>query len=125
VLTVFGYAAPQSDAEAVELMSSAWGNVSERNMEQVELIDIRGEDELRRTWSRFIHTHHYDISRDFYNSWIGSHPRRTGEAWWAQFFEAKFISKNRIPQPESLGQLQEWFAPLLAAERDAEARQTS
>jgi hypothetical protein len=34
--TIFGYGAPVTDVEAVDLMSSAWGNPRERNMEQID-----------------------------------------------------------------------------------------
>jgi hypothetical protein len=116
MLTIFGYAAPESDAEALEIMTSAWGDVEDRNFEQTELIDIRPEDELRSTWSSFIHSHHYDIRADFYDSWIALHPRRSCEAAWQQYFEAKFISTNPVPRVETLAELHAWFAPLLEAE---------
>jgi hypothetical protein len=120
MLTIFGYAAPDSDVEAIELMSAAWGNVNDRNMEQVEIIDIRPHDELRDSWSRFVHTHHYEVHEAFHQSWIANHPRRTGEAWWAQFFEAKFVSEHRIPRCDSLAELQRWFEPLLLVEPTAQ-----
>jgi len=59
-LTIFGYSAPETDVEAVELMSQARGTPEERNMEQVEIIDIDSEKEVVKRWKRFIHTHHYD-----------------------------------------------------------------
>lgn len=120
MLTIFGYAAPDSDVDAVELMTSAWGEPGAREFEQMELIDLKSEDELRANWARFIHTHHYDVRRDFYESWIGLHPRRSCEAAWQQFFEAKFISSNPIPKFRTLEQLHAWFRPLLAAERDGQ-----
>lgn len=116
MLTIFGYGAPQSDVEAMDLMSKAWGDVNDRNLEQTELIDIRDDDDLRNNWSRFIHTHHYDIHRSFYDSWIAMHPRRSCEAAWQQYLEAKFVSTNPIPQGVSLSELQGWFGDLLAAE---------
>jgi hypothetical protein len=118
ILTIFGYAAPQSDIEALELMAGAWGNVDSREFEQTELIDIKPEDELRANWARFIHTHHYDLRRSFHESWIGLHPRRSCEAAWQQFFGARFISTHPLPEASTLEELHAWFGPLLAAEGD-------
>ena len=55
----------------------------------------------------------------FYNSWLGKHPRRTGEAYFNQYIEAKFISDNPIPSDfHDLHELLAWYAPLRAAEQD-------
>jgi hypothetical protein len=118
MLTIFGYSAPQADVEAMTLMSNAWGDVLDRNFEQTELIDVREEEELRTNWSHFIHTHHYDVFSSFYDSWIATHPRRTCEAAWQQFFEAKFIARNPIPQTRTLDELWAWFGPLCSAEAE-------
>lgn len=121
MVTVFGYGAPQSDREAVDLLKAAWGDVENRSLEQFEIIDIREEDSLRRSWRGFIHTHHYDVHKDFHDSWIANHPRRTGEAWWNQYLEAAFIENNPVPEFERLDQLRAWFQPLFEAERRVEA----
>jgi hypothetical protein len=81
MITIFGYGGPKSDEEAISAMSEAWGTTDERNLEQ-----------------KFIHTHHYEIQADFYQSWIANHPRRTGEAYWNQFFECKFLPNNPLPR---------------------------
>jgi hypothetical protein len=71
---VFGYSAPKTDVEAVDLMKEAWGQVEERRLEQTEIIARPGadHDELHKTWDPFIHTHHYDIVESFYESWLGN-----------------------------------------------------
>ncbi len=61
-VTIFGYGAPDSDVEAVRLLNEAWGTPDDRAMEQFEIINVLPEDELRKKWSGFIHTHHYDIT---------------------------------------------------------------
>ena len=68
MVTVFGYSAPSSDKSAVDILKGAWGPNIQQNMEQFEIIDIRESDELRRSWDPFIHTHHCEIHRDFYES---------------------------------------------------------
>lgn len=116
MITIFGYGAPTSDASAVELMKSAWGNTENRILEETEIIDIRNEEELRSLWDPFIHSHHYRIENNFFNSWIANHPRRSGEAYWNQFIEAKFIEDNPIPQFNNMDDLWYWFEKLKVVE---------
>ena len=120
MFTIFGYSAPKTDVEAVDLMKRAWGAVEERALEQTEIINRPGcnHEVLRATWDPFIHTHHYDIFESFFDSWLAQHPRRTGEAYISQYLEARFIENNPIPQDfGSVVDLVRWFGPLLAAEQ--------
>lgn len=119
MLTVFGYGAPVSDVSAIDLMKSAWGDVNQREMEQTEIIDIRSEDDLCKTWKPFIHSHHYDTYSSFYDSWIANHPRRSGEAFLNQFVKAQYIANNPIPKAGTLAELWAWFTPLIEAEKAA------
>lgn len=115
-LTIFGYGAPTSDAEAVSLMKEAWGEVEDRQFEEIEIIDIRTDQELRDTWSPFIHTHHYQVHPDFYSSIAGLHPRRSIEALYKTLLDARFTDTNPILREGSLVDLWEWIGPLLDAE---------
>ena len=119
MFTVFGYSAPVTDKEAVELLKEGWGDVAVRQMEQTEIINRPGSDHdsLRKTWDPFIHTHHVDILDDFYESFLANHPRRSIEAFWNQYFEAKFISNNTLPSTfKNFDEMKEWFKPLVDAE---------
>lgn len=78
-LTIFGYSAPKSDKAAIDMLKKAWGKVSDRNLEEIEIIDIRPEDEVITSWEEFIHTHHYSVFDNFYDSALGRFPRRTCE----------------------------------------------
>jgi len=122
MVTIFGYSAPQSDRGAVDLLRGAWGGSQERSLEQFEIIDIKDEGPLVESWKEFIHTHHYEIHTDFYESWIANHPRRTGEAYWNQYMEAAFIDDHPVARPNRLEDLWSWFEPLVAAERAANER---
>ena len=120
IFTVFGYSAPTTDVEAIELLTEAWGDVeTDRALDQVEIINRPGADHdaLRSTWDPFIHTHHYDIFEKFEDSWIAQHPRRTMEAFVHQYLEAQFIENNPVPMdlPE-LKDLIDWFGDLFDAE---------
>lgn len=120
MITIFGYGAPQSDVSAIDLMKSAWGDVNKREMEQTEIIDIRNENDLYKTWEPFIHSHHYDTHSSFYNSWIANHPRRTGEAHFNQYYDAQFIENNPIPKDFDLPELWSWFDQLKTLEEKHE-----
>ena len=40
IFTVFGYSAPKTDAEAIELLKQAWGPITNRQHQEIEIIDI-------------------------------------------------------------------------------------
>lgn len=118
ILTIFGYGAPKSDIEAIELMKSAWGDKYQRNLEQIEIIDTKNKKELRDTWNDFIYPGHYDVTNDFYESSIGLFPRRTCEAQWNYDMPKKPVFYPQNPTPKNLGfeELWNWLSPLIAAE---------
>ena len=119
MLTIFGYRAPESDVEAIEIMKEAWGRVEDRYLEEVEVINTKEEDELRETWSPFIHTHHYMTYKGFYDSWVANHPRRSCDAMWNQLMEIKFLENNSIPKEYDFEGLLKWYQPLIEAEESA------
>ena len=85
-------------------------------MEQVEVVDIKPENDLRKVWADFIHSHHYDVTDDFFDSWLATHPRRTGEAFVAQYVEALYVDGNPVPRNVALQDLRDWFRELIAVE---------
>jgi hypothetical protein len=119
MVTIFGYGAPESDAAAIRLLDEAWGGGQHRSMEQFEIIDIRREEELTETWKRFIHTHHYEVHDNIYDSWLFNHPRRSGEAYLNQYLNAQYIDNNPIPRGVDFIELWAWLGPLLERERKA------
>jgi hypothetical protein len=86
-------------------------------MGQVEIIDIKPEEELREAWDPFILEHHYDTENSFYDSWIARHPRRTCDAVWRQTMEVEFLEDNSIPQNFSFGEQVAWYKQLMNIER--------
>ena len=116
MITIFGYSGPKTDQEAISLMKEAWGDKNQRSMEQTAFITIQNEKEISENWEPFIHTHHYEIDDDFYNSWIANHPRRTGEAYLNQYVKAKFVDENPIPRDLDLPELWEWYEQFKPAE---------
>jgi hypothetical protein len=122
MFTVFGYSAPKSDVGAIDLLKKGWGDVNQRVMEETEIIDIKPETELTETWDSFIHSHHYSVTSDFFNSWLAHHPRRTGEVYIAQFLEALCVEGNPVPTNISLVELQKWFQQLRNVEQNAKPK---
>jgi len=120
MFTIFGYGAPKSDRDAVGLLKAAWGNLEDRQFEQIEIIDLRPEDELTATWSEFIHTHHYDVFSSFHDSFLAMHPRRSIEAFQNQYRDAMFIENNPAPLDVDLAALHSWYSRLISAERAAD-----
>lgn len=114
--TIFGYGAPRSDSEAVQAIKAAWGTPEERQFEEIEIIDIREKESLRRSWAALIHTHHYDVWPDYFDSWLARHPRRGIDQYVRQYLEAQFIDENPVPRDVSLEELATWFDHLIAKE---------
>lgn len=116
MITIFGYSGAQTDTEAIVAMKEAWGDRHQRSMEQTAFITTQNDDEVSKNWEPFIHSHHYEMDADFYNSMIANHPRRTGEAYLNQFIFAKFISDNPIPRDFNFLELWEWYGQFKPAE---------
>jgi hypothetical protein len=119
MLTIFGYSAPSMDVEAMDFIKAAWGPVAKRELEEIEIIDIKPENELTETWADLIHTHHYRIVTNFFDSWITKHPRRTCDAMWAQLMDAKFVDENPIPKTNDMTILRNFLQPLISVEKEA------
>lgn len=79
-LTIFGYGAPASDKDAVELLRSAWTGRSDRTLEHIEIIDIADESFLHDRWLPFAPTLHYRVTRTFEQSRLARWPRRSCES---------------------------------------------
>jgi hypothetical protein len=64
-LTVFGYVAPTTDKEAVDILNDAW-NKSKRLIERTEIIDIKEKEVLWKQWDAFIIRTYLDCPGNFY-----------------------------------------------------------
>lgn len=95
MITIFGYSAPKSDIEAVRMMKEAWGQVDNRNLEEIELIDIRSEEAVISSWNEFIHTHHYRYHTSFFDSALANFPRRTCEATFDRLMNCIWLDNNK------------------------------
>ena len=103
-------------------MNEAWGTPDKRNVEQFEMIDIRPEEDVKKTWDTFIHTHHYDYCTDFFESSIAKCPRRTSESYFLRCFpntpEEAFHEEWPIPQGgfATFEEMWAWYQELIDIE---------
>lgn len=97
-----------------------WGDRHERHLEEIELINIKSDDELYETWKQFIHSHHYRTTNSYYDSIIGRSPRRSCEATWATLMDGVFIKENPIPKEADWEELYERYEVLLNDEKGVE-----
>ena len=123
MVTVFGYSAPKSDAEAVAMMKKAWGSVNERNLEEIELIDIRAEEVVVESWSEFIHTHHYSYNTSFFDSTLAKYPRRTCEATFDRLMNCIWLDDSKgFQESMSFAEISKFICPLVVEEVNAQGK---
>jgi hypothetical protein len=54
MLTIFGYGAPATDVEAVNVMLRGWGENPSFELAEVEILDTKPQEESMETWERFL-----------------------------------------------------------------------
>ncbi len=114
MVTIFGYSAPKSDKAAIELLHSAWGNKMQRKFEEISIIDIVDEDTIIDTWDDFVYSHHYKVTNNFFDSYLGTFPRRSTEATFDMLFGSIWQNgQNGFKQGMSFEQLAEFSYQLL------------
>jgi len=96
IWTVFGYSAPVSDVEAVQLLKEGWGDSSKRYWEEIEIIDTKEHATLHSTWDPFICQGHFKVWRTFNESLIARFPRRSSEALHASQIEGQWFDDEPI-----------------------------
>ena len=90
MFTIFGYSAPKTDQAALDLLKNSWGPNTDRKLEEVEIIDIKSDQELTNTWSDFIFSHHFKTNDNLFDSSIGRYPRRSCEMTFDRLMNVKF-----------------------------------
>ena len=118
-LTIFGYGAPTTDKEAVDIMKNEW-NKDNRLIERTEIIDIKDQKVLWVQWEPFIIRTCLDCPANFYQSRIAKFPRRTCETLLAQTRYGQFVEENPFPLSPKFDELLSWIKPLVDAEDNIE-----
>jgi hypothetical protein len=117
MVTIFGYSAPKSDKSAIDLLKEAWGNISDRNLEEIEIIDIRPEEEVIESWSDFIHTHHFSVHNSFFNTTLGRFPRRSTEALFDRTMNNMWLDGSKgLREGMNFSELGKYFVPIIKEE---------
>lgn len=118
-VTIFGYSAPKTDIEAINIMKKAWGDPEkDKRFTQFEIIDIQSEEKLTNSWKGFIFSHHYEITKDFFKSSIVRFPRRTGEVFFENYLCGKFYEENYPPSFKSLQEMWNWYYQFIKYEKE-------
>ena len=118
-LTIFGYSAPKSDIEAINLLKRGWGPPEKKSIQQTEFIDIKELGELEETWADFIFNGHCEGCKSFFESKLALYPRRTIEADIERFCCTNFISHRNscFEDGMTFAQIREHLKPLLQNEQ--------
>jgi len=115
-LTIFGYAAPKTDIEARRLLLDAWKDNPTFELAEIEIIDLRPEIQLTKTWKEFFCSHHYSTSKSIWNSYLFHYPRRSCEAFAMATLQNMPWKDNPFPKTTSISKLQEWARLLWSEE---------
>lgn len=119
-LTIFGYSAPKNDIDAISMIKKIYSKNRRRDIAQIEIVDIRNQDELKNNWDDLIVREHYGTKNDIYYSAIYSHPRRSCEKLFMATMQLQPWKDNYPPDYSSLEELQDWIKPLVIEEAGIE-----
>lgn len=88
ILTIFGYSAPETDREALNLLHQGYGS-DVRYLDQIEIIDIKEHNQLYDTWSYFFDKSHghLETHKSFFDSLLAEFPRRSVEGYYKRNIE--------------------------------------
>lgn len=111
-LTIFGYQAPETDVAAREVMIKAWKINENHTIAEIELIDIKSQEELHANWKDFITRQHYITTDSIKKSYAAWHPRRSCDALAAATLMLRPWKDDWLPERESFEDLRTWVNPL-------------
>jgi len=117
MITIFGYSAPKTDKAAMDLLQKAWGKNSDRSLEEINIIDITKVRILKNAWDKFLYFDHFNIVNNFFDSYLGSFPRRSCETVFDTLFKNQPRDNSRgFKKNWSFNKLKKFVAPLILEE---------
>ncbi|WP_343785326.1 hypothetical protein [Wandonia haliotis] len=116
MVTIFGYSAPVSDIDAKKLMLDASFKNKSREFYELEIIDVKPEEEVEETWDDFIYSHHYSIHNSLKETYLWYHPRRTTDAFFDAYLMNSPWDDNPFPEFNDVYEMHQWIEPLLKGE---------
>lgn len=111
-LTIFGYGAPISDRDAVELLRQAWLTQNSREFARIEIIDTAPQSLLEDRWSPFTPTNYYALKAAFEQSRIARWPRRSCESTFYPTTQGVPCEDFPLPSTDSIAELQAYAADI-------------
>lgn len=95
IVTIYGYSAPKTDADAIEKLKNAFTRIAKmRYLDQIQIIERPGfnHNEISDAWedlSEYVHGH-LKIEEAFFDTYLAEFPRRSVEGyvkrnitgWW-------------------------------------------
>ncbi|MFO1257265.1 MAG: hypothetical protein U1E78_02415 [Gammaproteobacteria bacterium] len=115
-ITIFGYGAPNSDVEAVDLLKKAWLKESAREMEHIEIIDNDKQAILANRWKSFAPTNHYHIVNNLRKSRLWRWPRRSCESLFYPMSQGIPCEAFPLPETEDHDELQKYIRQIASYE---------
>lgn len=122
VVTFFGYSAPKSDLEAINILKSIYNTDVIHSFDLIEIIDIKPKDELIRTWDSFVslkHDHKPQYIKSFFNSILAEFPRRSIEGYTKRYFEG-WWGEGKYPISEKTKSISDFKNEILPILEDEE-----
>lgn len=120
ILTFFGYSAPKSDHDAIEVIKNAWNSFgAEKGIEEIEIIDIANRNDIYKNWEEFISSQHFHIVDNLFDSFLGKYPRRTTNQLFDVTMYALWGTSDRgYKQNMSFEDLKKFIKPLIKDEEE-------
>ncbi|MDD4514831.1 hypothetical protein [Massilibacteroides sp.] len=117
IITFFGYSAPESDIDAMDLIRSIYNKENNgHRLDRIEIIDIADQNKLWKKWGNFYHidASFLKITDSFWKSYITKFPRATVKRYVESEIESpQFIGPSIIPMERTLTELKTLFDPFI------------
>jgi hypothetical protein len=120
ILSIFGYSAPSTDVEAVEILKKAWTESNEhKRFNEMDIIDVIDRETMDENWAEFVYNGHRRRYHSVRDTISFNYARRSCESWGDAILQSSAWRENNLPQYENLGDLQAWVTPLIDEEIEA------
>lgn len=93
-ITIFGYSAPETDVSARNIIIESFRENESRELAEIEIIDIRDREEIKKSWKDFLYKHHFSIFKSFESSQIKKYYRRSCEAFAMATLQGDPVPEN-------------------------------
>lgn len=116
ILSIFGYSAPTTDTEARNIMLKAWGKNRRHELNEINIIDIKTRQDVKKNWSDFIYKTHGGIYDNIRDTQPFKYARRSCESFGEAIMQCAPWHENNIPKYKKLNDLHNWLMPLIEEE---------